>query len=158
MFKKGRIIENLIYLPNHYLCQSKVEGYQFLTCLAGQTDHVPVALTLKCGLWKIQNSKILFQQSQKSLFSTQGLIKKNLCTLLGLTLLSVWPHFYCGTNGSRPCDPYFQSLKSLKNSKQPKKFLLTLNIDYIVHRLPSHTKLLSKIKIVVENMEYFENR
>ena len=28
-------------------CQSKVEGYQFLTCLAGQTDHVPVALTLK---------------------------------------------------------------------------------------------------------------
>lgn len=31
-------------------CQSKVEGYQFLTCLAGQTDHVPVALTLKCGL------------------------------------------------------------------------------------------------------------
>lgn len=29
-------------------CQSKVEGYQFLTCLAGQTDHVPVALTIKC--------------------------------------------------------------------------------------------------------------
>ena len=29
-------------------CKSEVEGYQFLTCLAGQSDHVPVALTLKC--------------------------------------------------------------------------------------------------------------
>ena len=28
--------------------QSKIEGYKFLTCLAGQTDHVPVALTINC--------------------------------------------------------------------------------------------------------------
>ena len=27
---------------------AKIEGYQFLTCLAGQTDHVPVAMTIKC--------------------------------------------------------------------------------------------------------------
>lgn len=27
--------------------QSKVIGYQFLTCLAGQTDHVPVAMSIK---------------------------------------------------------------------------------------------------------------
>ena len=26
----------------------KIEGYQFLTCLAGQTDHMPVALTIRC--------------------------------------------------------------------------------------------------------------
>lgn len=28
-------------------CPAKPEGYQFLTCLAGHTDHVPVAMTLK---------------------------------------------------------------------------------------------------------------
>ena len=102
----GRIRENLKYILDRYLCQSKVEGYQFLTCLAGQTDHVPVALTLKCGLWNIQNSKILFQQSQKSLFSTQGLIKKNLCTL-GLTLLNV-----CQDHVLRPCqfDPMWSNV------------------------------------------------
>ena len=26
----------------------KIEGYQFLTCLAGQTDHMPVAMTIRC--------------------------------------------------------------------------------------------------------------
>ena len=34
--------------------------------------------------------------------------------------------------------------------------LLTSNVDWIVHRHPSHSKLLSIT--VVENMEYFENR
>ena len=44
---RRRIDRILVDTTTSQECQSKVEGYQFLTCLAGQTDHVPVALTLK---------------------------------------------------------------------------------------------------------------
>ena len=46
-FGGRRRIDRILVDTTNEECQSKVEGYQFLTCLAGQTDHVPVALTLK---------------------------------------------------------------------------------------------------------------
>jgi sphingomyelin phosphodiesterase 3 len=43
-FGGRRRIDRILYDKNHKV---KVAGYQFLTCLAGQTDHVPVGMTLE---------------------------------------------------------------------------------------------------------------
>ena len=71
-------------------CQSKVEGYQFLTCLAGQTDHVPVALTLK-STWKTTKSRTRNTHYSKLIFFCPKINFNSKTPKLCLSI-TLWPH------------------------------------------------------------------